>query len=281
MTSQNPQIILEDPSDLTIHPLAKPMPEWANDDECFLSLVDDIRLRGIDQPILVDLERRVIDGRHRLRAAKRLQLKLVPTIVSEKFNVASLIVNSLIQRRHYSKGARAYLAFPLLEPAMEEARQRKLANLRHNTAEPVVTGESKTVADLAASIGVGRDLFFQAKTCHETFEKHPELKEQFEPQILSGEMGLGAAIAGMAGQAATKNKPKAKALGGQLQLFTETFTQLRKRYHYWDKFDDDQKASATRSLQQNLGAMPDDLLKATYKALTKEIKTRKKQASEN
>src|SRR4051812_13417605 len=110
-----------DPSELTVHPAAKLLLDWAKDDARFDALIEDIRARGMDQALLIDGQDRVIDGRKKLRAAKQLQLREVPVIVRGDDEVLGIIVNSLVQRAHYTKSQLAYILAPILEDAFKES----------------------------------------------------------------------------------------------------------------------------------------------------------------
>lgn len=265
------QIILRDPSELKVHPALKHVPELAKDSPEFISMLDDIRLRGIDQAIFI-VGDQIIEGRHRWRAAKRLQLPLIPVIERREDEIAGIIINSLVQRRHYTKGALAYMTVPMMEEAFEEAKKREIS---HRFGQPAAGSAAsalplKSVEDLAETIGISRRLFFQARELHEEFEKKPKLREQFEQKILSGEVGLGGVLAGIAGQQATKrseNGDQGKAESDQLELFGEAFGTLTTRFKYWAKFDADSKEEAVKAIRRTVSHMPDDLREEFSKAL--------------
>jgi hypothetical protein len=279
------------PAELSIHPEKKLIPDdWGNQDPRYIALVEDIRERGIDQPLLVDGENRVLEGRRRLRAAKQLQLAQVPVIVREAGDVYGIIVNGLVQRGHYTKSQLAYLTYPLMDKLFAESKGRRLKNLRkgQQTPEstlPVLSG--KTVDEYSHQIGVSRVLFFQAQEVHRVFAKdtakydfqeddgpiqHLTLKEHFQPRILDPEKpcGLGACLAGIAGMKATKGKGKKNP--AQLELFTEGFDTLTKRFTYWNKFDQEDKAKCKAVIVNAVAAMPQDLCEEFEAAL----KARKK-----
>lgn len=208
--------ILIDPADLQVHPLAKNLPQWADDDSRFEALVEDIRARGIDQPLIITPEKQILDGRHRWRSAKRLQLAQVPVCVQGNGDIAGVIIGTLLQRRHFSRSALAYLAYPLFKSAHEEAIRKEGQNLKKGLNSPLPT-QCETAADLAEQIGVSRALFDQAAQVHKLFAKDPAYKALMEPRILApftgGEhedkrpTGLGAVLAGYAGQG-NKGKPR-------------------------------------------------------------------------
>ncbi len=255
-------ITYRDPSELKLHPALKVLPELPNDHPDFIAIVDDIRDRGIDYPVII-LNDQIVDGRHRWRAATRLQLKELPTRDCKENEVAGIIVNSLLQRRHFTKGALAYMAFPLMEDAWKEAQARQQAALKAGSSLSVLRG--KTVEDMAENLGFSRTLFFQARDVHQAFEKKPKLREEFEADILTGDIGLGAVKAGIAGQESTKGKPKVKE--DQLELFTGAFDTLHKRFRYWNKFDDGEKDEVRKSLRKAVADMPADLRAEFKKAI--------------
>jgi hypothetical protein len=191
-------------SELSVHPEAQRLPEWPTDHPRFKAFTDDVRRRGIQQPILIDHEGRILDGRMRLRAAKQLRIdELMCVVIAD--DVINAILQSLLQRRHYTRGALAYLAFPLLADAFDEARRRRLENLKNTNVSSKSTDglRAKTVEDFAQMLGISRSLLFQAQQLHRRFESDPELRAEFEPAILEEEKGLGGILAGTAGKLAT------------------------------------------------------------------------------
>ena len=263
------EIILKDPSDLSIHPLAKTMPEWPKDDPRFASLVEDIRDRGIDKPLLIDKENRIVDGRMLWRAAKQLQLAQVACKIVPDDLIASSIVNSLLQRRHLTKSARVYLVYPLLKPVFEAAKQKRVENLKKGNVSPnaVPYGIRETAQAYAELFGIDRQLFIDAGKVHEYFAKDANFKAQMKPRILAepigGEhenkrpMGLGAVIAGWAGRNSTLDQ--ARADRQQLDLFTDGLGTLTKRLSYWEKFSKEQRLEAREAIRNTVAAMPTEL----------------------
>lgn len=255
-------VVLEDPTSLALHPVARLLPELSDDDPEFVALLEDIRDRGILDPIKICEQNRILDGRHRWRAAKKLKLPLVPTITYGEEDAHPIILHSLLLRRHYSKGARAYFAYPLLREEYKRAQLQGTAGV--------------TVESLAERVGISKSLFKSAGQLHEIFERDPEYKDLVLPKILSGESGLGALIAGFAGRQATKSK--ARKDSNQLDLFSRTFDDLDTRYQYWTKFDDESKQQALTRVAKSVTAMPDDLLTEFQRRITAEVKRRKTEA---
>ena len=110
--------------ELRPHKLVKDLPRWAEDDPQYLSLVDDIAARGIDQPLFV-VGDAIVDGVLRWRAAKRMQLASVPVVQRKEDEVPELAMQSMLQRRHLTKSARAYICYPLMDKAWMAVSRRQ------------------------------------------------------------------------------------------------------------------------------------------------------------
>jgi protein gp37 len=91
-----------------IHPAAEILPLAADDD--FEVIQSNISATGIIEPIKVDSENLLIDGRNRLRAAWFLGLKSVPIERINPEDVLSYVISENIARRHLTVGQKAMLA---------------------------------------------------------------------------------------------------------------------------------------------------------------------------
>ena len=275
------QFYLKDPAELSIHPLAKLMPEWPKDDPRFAALVEDVRERGIDHPLLIDREGRVVNGKMIFRAAKQLQLDHVPCKLVADDQIPATLINSLVQRKHFTKSALAYLTYPLMKPAFEAARQKKLEMLKKGNVSPSSAQPTTgTVEEFATNVGIERSLFFDAKRVHELFAKDAEFKAQMEPRILQepvgGEhekhrpMGLGAVIAGWAGRNSTLDQDRADR--GQMDLFGRGLQSWALRCNYLADFTSAQKTEAREKMVEAVSQLLPEVreeLKAAFKAAEK------------
>jgi hypothetical protein len=97
-------------SELKLHSTAKDVPgmrsqEW----EAFL---EDVRFCGVREPLTVQKDGPVLDGRHRLRAAKECRLETVPARLVDlsKDEQVELIYRTALLRRHLNDDQRAMLA---------------------------------------------------------------------------------------------------------------------------------------------------------------------------
>ena len=232
-------IILVDPKSLRPHPaniaiprLTQGMPEW-------LALRDDIEERGIQEPLQIH-RHQVVDGETRRGVAVSLGLDAVPCIELDADEVLTTIRQHLILQKHLTKGQRAYILIPHMQATADELKARGMANLKKGIS-PVPTesapGNIGIFENFCRANGFSRDLGEQARTLHGIFsgdrktlaERNLEkadpdtLRATWEPRILDldNPVGLGAALAGMAGELATKDKEKTPNGDIQLELFQE------------------------------------------------------------
>ncbi len=260
-------------SDLSVHRALAGMAKWEKEDPRFAALVEDIRDRGIDQPILIDSGLRVVDGRHRFWAAKDLQLPTVPTRQIPDDQVTSVILSTILQRRHYTKGQRAYITYPFFEAAHEEAIHRRYDHLK---ASPSPARAASTVAEFVADLGFSRELFDHAARVHSIFADDPAFAALMEPKILDehSPVGLGAVIAGYAGRESTKKGKPDFTPTRQLELFTQTITDELTRWGYWTTADDDAKRThfgAIRKAASTLDPQTCEEIAEYHKRLAREF----------
>ena len=238
---------------------------------------DDIRAHGIRQPLLVDSEMQILDGRRRWELALELGLEVEVTVCEDSPMMA--ILGSLTQRRHMTKGQLAYTAYPLLRPALEEAKQRKLDALKQGDKVPVVDSIDYgrgTVEDLARSLGFGRDLIFQAKQLHESCGSDDELRAQVEISLFHDGVGLGALLAGIAGRSATKGKERApeQLFFGALKAYkaAATFTD---RWSRLELYSDTNLITTREELRLNFSKLPDEAVDEMESAIRQIRRERK------
>ncbi len=281
-----------DPADLRPHPILNSIPAPAKDSPEVHACSDAIREQdGHILPLVIDEVNHIItdDSRLRWMAARAMGLAAVPVTVQPSEFAPVIALNAIVHRSHYTKSAIAYLAVPLMKPAFEAARAIRLQNIKKGQCSPTVHSVHyrATAEEYAEQMGVCRRLLFSAKEVHKEFEKDAKtypftidggpadgaevqqtLKEHFEPKLLRQQVdsehaaqrpiGLGGVMKAIGSIRATKGERK--ITDPQLDLFTGGFDFAKKRFVYWNDFDDASKRAADPALDQFLDAMPDDLL---------------------
>jgi hypothetical protein len=190
----------------------------------------EIQATGIVRAVLMTSKHEIVDAdsREYWRAAKALQLEQMPIQLVSEEQIVSASLNALVHRRHLTKSALAYLAFPMLRTALEEAQARAREMLKNSnvSSSDGHRRTAKSVEEIAATLGIGTTTLKEARRVHEIFAKDPAFKAQMEPRILvepiGGEheqnrpVGLGAVIAGAAGK---RNEGNPITKREQLELF--------------------------------------------------------------
>lgn len=90
---------------LEAHPLADRFPMLPEDE--LARLAADIEENGLLNPIVVDDEGRILDGRNRFAACKALGIETPTTVVYDGDDPAGFVLSVNVARRHQSTGSRA------------------------------------------------------------------------------------------------------------------------------------------------------------------------------
>ncbi len=231
------------------------------DSQSFRHLVESIRRNGILQALLVTSDGKIADGRHRWKAAKVAGLDDVPCSIVSEERAREIALETLTARRHLTtKGQLAYGAYPLIAQAHHSAKEDWKQQLATGNREG---GSTHTTADnLAGELGISRDLFFQAARLHALFQENDDLRAEWEPRIMGPDepIGLGAALAGMAGKAATAGTTRAPTRNTTLARFTSAWGNLGKCAGGWSRWNDESRDTAAEAVRGAVSAMPDPLL---------------------
>ncbi len=251
------------PELLVPHPLTELVPMTAEDESQNVALIESIRERGIDQAILADASYKILDGRHRHRAAKTLKLATVPVVIREETEAASIILDSLLARRHFTKSALAYIALPLYDKAAAEGRQRRTG------AKPSGSAFAMKASDFSTRLGISKDTFEQARDVRELFAKRPDLKAEFEPKIFSGDMSLWNVRSAAGGRDKTKGVARKDSQRTFEDLVGDWIELGVHRLKHWEKIGSkaDRLKLTHKAADALVGAFPDEWLPALERAI--------------
>lgn len=207
-------IDLRNPTTLKVHPAVAGLPSLADDDIAFRALVADVMEHGWlpGQEVLITADGRIIDGRHRWRVAKRLQLDL-PCVVfpgdPTDAEVIGIALKTLTNRRHYTKGQQALLAWPLVKVMVQAARKLQTAGLKKGsfpvansvgdgrnigisanfTPDSVQKPVQPTVASICLGLGISDEYMHKAEAVWTYWDQYPDMTFTFQPETLVG-LGL-------------------------------------------------------------------------------------------
>ena len=266
--------------ELTIHPAIAGMPRLAQDDPRYLVMKATWAETGFIPPICVTEAGQIVDGRHRYWFARDMAMSTIPVVEVSSHEVASIVISGICGKNHTSKGQRAYLAVPYLQDAFQEVQARRLALLSSGGKQRLTAIQDADV--LSERLGVSRELLNHARRLHAAFEKHPALRAEFEPRILAAEdpIGLGAALAGIAGKQSTENKPRGETRRTALHNWGVAWHNVCAAANRgWLRWTDEEKSEASETLAREITQLPDEALEKTAEAARAELKARKQKAA--
>lgn len=208
---------------------------------------------GDETPRALGVEWWIVDGRNRWMAATVLKLEKVPVIVVPASEAPAIIAATVAGRRHYSKGATAYLAC-LLNPevALESSAGRKSR-----------TECGNSFPALAAKFSVSLRLIEQAAELFRLLEGDGKpFREDAEANIWAG-CGLGGVKAGVDflianGKAADAGKPDAASIAraAAWQAFRGATAKVSDLWKRWDALDAEQRETVKAGVKGWLGEAP-------------------------
>jgi hypothetical protein len=257
-------------SELRIHPDTAAIP--ALTPAQYESLKAGIERNGILQPLTVDEEGRVIDGRHRLKIAAELGLEAVPVNTVAGADAALLACDLAVDHRNLTKSGRTlvlYLAHPGLAKGSEDRRKGNLIpGARQKAALDVIGitsrkhGENCDFLTIADRYRVPREYFSMLGEIEESCRGNPDLWEECKRQILEDEKGIGAVKAGVGGALVAKGKKRADTKYAQLAARTASslagvfreWPRIR-----WDDEDAHHRVRAMNGLTAAILTMPDEI----------------------
>lgn len=214
-----------------------------------------------DGTLLVD------DGRHRLEWAIARNETHVPFKRMSREQGEALAEATVIGRRHWTKGQRAYLGV-LLHPEVATGEKRG----QHKKSKPEAL---LTANDLAERLGVSADVVLQAVKLYTLFHapgakkgsaeeiEAADIKAKFEVSIWAG-AGLGGVLAGIGGGISTKDKPKPASSFHGLEKPLATLSTLSKS---WGKWDETERSKAKKLITTRLKELDEDFRLALSEAL--------------
>ena len=130
------------PSESAFHPVADIFP--AMSDTEFRELVEDIREHGQREPVWMLEDKRVIDGKHRVKACVELGRSVEARVYhGSETSVEAFVVSLNLKRRHLNDSQRAMVG-------------NRLANLKEGRPEKTALIQAVSQSDAAEQMKVSR-----------------------------------------------------------------------------------------------------------------------------
>lgn len=228
----------------------------------FQALVASVKELGILEPVKVCRDdgrySYIVDGRNRWLAAKEAKLATIPVIEVRPEDAAEIIAATVSGRRHYTKGATAYLACILHpEVVLENKPGRNSRTECANSRIQCATG----LDALAAKFSVSPRLLDQAVFIYRALEGDGRpYRDQIEADIWAN-MGLGAVMSGLAYlmKHGSKENPKKPESSTAWKKFCGFTRQLKQAGQYWGKLEPSQMEAASAHLRATLASIPAEM----------------------
>ncbi|OIJ91633.1 plasmid replication/partition related protein [Streptomyces colonosanans] len=170
------------------------------DEDDLTALANDIQENGLLQPIVLDHQQRILDGRARLTACERVGIE--PAFVTYEGDAPDVYILSVnLRRRSLTKGQAAMITVKACSLREQDSRSPK----------------EQTARSLKEQLGVALAVMGRAST---VLQHAPDLVDP----VISGAMGLNEAYA-----AAQENKAKANSAEVQLARLREEDPELAER----------------------------------------------------
>lgn len=174
---------------MKIHPFANLFPMQSNEE--IQTLADDIAKHGLRQPIVIDRDEQILDGRNRWAACKIAQVTpIYEPFVGTEAELLAYVVSVNIHRRHLSPSQLAMVADKVRgiydEEGKENQKRKPKDSVKANLPEQKTAG--KQSRDKAAeAVGVSGKLADAAK------KVRAKGTEELQQAVESGEVSVTAA----------------------------------------------------------------------------------------
>ena len=243
-------------------------------------------------PIVVTPLGEIMDGERRWLAARQLQWDRIGVIRRPESEAATIMVDSLLGQRHLTKGAKIYLALPLVEDFILASERRRLGNLKQGVKtlekalifpKPTQYASGKGLDGLAERFGCSPALLDQAIRVRKIFAIPHKfefqdggtrtLKEHFEPQLLDAEspMGLGEVLKGCGWFVDEDGNIKKQAGPGErnsyLHYFESAWTNFSKQFNRWEKLKTSERARAVEIVAAGVREWPQEVREEVQRAM--------------
>jgi hypothetical protein len=159
----------------------------------FAPFAEEVREHGVVEDLLITPDYEIANGRHRWRAMSvkpHLSQACLPCRVVSEEDVARIILDTTLARRHFGKGARAFMSMDLIAKAVldgQESRKRNLIpgnksgqNPRGAKSTTFEKNGSVGLAELADQLGISEALLKQARAVETCLAKSDAILDKWK-----------------------------------------------------------------------------------------------------
>lgn len=268
------KIIYRDPADLRLHPLQKQLPEPDKQSLEWLSFVAGLSAASPDviPPLIVTRDGLIMDGGRRWRGAKQLQWERVATVERPEAEAGAVMVESLLGQRDLPRGAKIYVLLNLLSEFVKSSEQRRMENLKRGNKigqKALIfpnlsnygsgTKAPEGLKDLAERLGVSLSTVEAVARLKKLFDKRPDLKLEYEHQLLSGYRTVWKIEAAIGGALTDQTKREENRDQSQFKFMTDGFDALASSAKFWKRFDEEKQNKVLATWKKTASSLPADL----------------------
>lgn len=277
--------------DLDIHPLLKGSPMLSPDHPDVKNLMAAMTEDGLeDNPIIINPNNQIMDGRHRHKAAEILQWPEIPVIVKPDADCEKIVTHAILARRHLLKWQIAYSVAPILERYVEKGVYVRKNNLKVGVKlaeKPMISRKGQVdligASDDSMTLFLGRagisiETWKRVREVRKRFEKRPDLRAQYEPRMFLPDTddqaisleGVMKAIGAV--ESYETNKHDVKALRGQHdRLAIDLMKKAGAQLEFFEKLEPAKKKKLAEDTVFAVRLWPMELKKEIYQALLKDF----------
>lgn len=170
---------------IKFHPAANIFPLMAEDE--FARLVEDITLNGQLEPIWLDSEGQIIDGRNRYMACLKANIQPITKTWTGNGSIVDFAVSLNLHRRHLTPSQRACVATEMLPLLEEEARARMAAGGKNKGTElfPYLRNNQPSVTPSLEKLGESRQKAAAATNVNARYVSDAKKLKDEAPAIFS------------------------------------------------------------------------------------------------
>lgn len=267
------KLVSLNPTSLEVHPSLVDFPELSPDQ--FALLKEDIRAtERVIEPLIINGQRQIIDGRHRHRAALLLELKRIPCLVDDTVDPLTTALASAVARRQLTKSGIALVLFERHPQLCEERKGREKSGLIRRNPNTVSVEqlakklELPSFVRLASRYRIPNQYFSYLALIWDSTT--PEEWADIKSAIASEETGLPQLYSGIRSRIKTKGGKRTQP--DSYKLLEQTLTQtIPFRLRAWEKLSATQKDKLVDGFCSCLDKLPMEFCTRIANRLTEHV----------
>lgn len=286
--TQDGHIIMVNPSQLKVHPEIENFPGLSAGQ--LLALTNDIRAKGVLDPLRINSKNQVLDGRHRLKIAIELHLPTVPVFIDDESNPIEVAIRTALLKRHFNQSMAAFTLFEYFPGLRSDRQDRQKKFLLRGTkggkwefdpGKRAAVYDSPSSQEVAAKFSLPASYFSYLSQMYDNKDEGEweKLRKAIFGELESEDQekkakGIPTLYAGFCGEMNTKGLPRNETAGPQ-KLFFRCFNALQRWAKQYEKEDSLIKHDILKEWHKTLAVLPEDFHREYAEFLERKKETEK------